>query len=482
MDAIAEHKKKIINLAYYVKCATFFVLSVITSPKRVPFSYICLLSVIACVFFVLNPSNSRHDYGDHYGRYDEKGDSYSDFFVRNTIKNKILGYDKKGFFLVRTKGYIVNRGKGDYDYYSDGITLHHTGLYIHGYIASKIAQFFDLKDEKSIDRFIFMMRMSFAFLLTLCLLSFYNYTAVALGINGVIVVPIMGYITISTYGYILFAQNLYYAFSLYLLPLLFFSCIYKLKGSRFYCGYLLVGVFLLAYFRALCSFSHLPPYCIMIVFFALLTKPEMFKVPIVSLNIKDIKFMLRIGVIAFLGASLGIITFYILIIDRMSIPFFSIESFIHVFSAHTGVQWEHRTTIPHSMFSIEFIKAMYDRFQCPALVLWPSSIVISQWVILLVMIFFFLVAVFRFKKTSFFEVSAFVVGIIGYMSVYSLGLRYIMVHKQYDWPLFAITIMLGLGLLTIFYSSLLLDFVKSRLKIPQGDKQAICIPKARSSP
>jgi hypothetical protein len=401
-------------------------------------AHIICLSLLAAAFFFLNPGQLRHNYGDMNGKYDEKGDSFIEFRARNTIKNHILGFENKGIFLVITKGYPL-----DYDYYPDGTHIQRTGLYAHVYLAGILAKALGLQTEQSIDKFIVLLRLMFAFLLSFTVLQFARLTTKFCSIRNDIFILLALYLTITSFGFVLFSMNLYHAYSIYLLPL---PLIIYFKE---YTNYKLFNILLifLSFIISCRSFTHIPVFVIMITSTILMFSGE--SVYTVGINKKIVMNILNVLLYIGIGITMSLILF-IFFNFRISTNLSLLDSLKESFSFLSML--DNRGMPEH--YSFEFLKTLWRRWEWPAFYLWPFNIKIKEKYIIIAFIICFLL---RINKLTRFEYGVFLWSFCGYFALYILQYRYIMRHTQMDWPLFSITFSLSLLSLIIFYSRICIN-------------------------
>ncbi|WP_318833899.1 hypothetical protein [Burkholderia cepacia] len=177
-------------------------------------NWLVLFPLIIATIFIFNPAGLRHDVGDGKGKYIDIVDSFSEYLVRDKIKNEILGTENKGVLLIIPRGYPNN----DYTYHADGTHFYYTNLALQAYAASLAARGLNLKTEKQIDVFLAALRFINALLLALILSIFFRRILRDYRLGCAPLVPIL---LSSLAGLVFFAQNLYFISPIFMLHLLF---------------------------------------------------------------------------------------------------------------------------------------------------------------------------------------------------------------------------------------------------------------------
>jgi len=177
------------------------------------------LAGILAFSFLINPLWLRDSYGDGGGKWDDSIDSYSDYLVRNKLKNEILGTENLGWFLIQCAGYSQN----DFSFRKEGTQKYYSNCGHQVWVLIWIARIFDLDSEPALDRLARIARAFNAVALAAVLAVFLARVGKQEGNRWIWVA---GLVVAGSSGLILFAKNLYYCIWLFALPLAVSGLIY----------------------------------------------------------------------------------------------------------------------------------------------------------------------------------------------------------------------------------------------------------------
>lgn len=398
--------------------------------------YTICLSIVSTMFFLANPQNLYFDYGSGNGRFADRGDSFSEYIVRNTIKKNILQPDTPGLLPIITKGYRNE----DYNYYPENFENYRSNLSFQIIPATFLAKIIGLKTEKELDNYLEFLRGINALLFSYFIVSIiflfcrkYNYKAS-------FTIP---FLIGGLHGFVYFSQNLYFASALLLLPAFYISAqLAKQKEKQQFNGYV-TYIFGCLYFLRGFEFSTI--YALITAFTATLFTDG------------DLKQKLNSGLKAFSIICVSFISS--LIIQATVIAFHdqlpiqeSISSILH--------KVKHRnlsiSDVP-APFSQAFFETMKWRGNLSAFSLTDNTPALSQFNIMILMAISFFI---RIKKISFNEFLIYFYAFFGYASWYIFAYQHIMWHNMYDWYIFSLTFGISFCMLCIQYINLFFDYIK----------------------
>lgn len=393
--------------------------------------YLFLCTLAAMFFFVFNPQGLNFAYGSGNGRYADRVDSFSEYIVRNTIKRNVLNKDDSSLIPIVTKGYE----SGNYEYNPDGYTKYSSNLAFQTIPATILAKAFRLNTEAKLDRFLGILRLANALLLSVftvgILLSYCSYQK----INFAFLTP---FLVGCSSGFIYFSQNLYFSSALIVLPAFYIAI--QLRHRQKFNKYL---VFLFGIFYFLRGFEFSTVFALLTAFSAALFTSG-------SLTQK-----MKMSAAAFVLICLAFAASIIL-----QIIFLSADNNSSLRETAQALYYniQHRTQSIDGVplpFSTKFIKIMNERWNYPAFSVNESGFALSQANIIIMMM---LGALFRLSRITDNEKIIYSYGLLGYASWYVFAYQHIMWHSMYDWYIFSLTMGLSFGLLFIFYGSLAVEY------------------------
>ena len=376
------------------------------------------LNIIIIMTFMLmvsiglwyNLTNQYTNWGTGDGKYADQVDSFSEYIIRNTVLNNIIGTENKGGSLIFTKGYPEE----DYNYYPDltekYLSNRGSQVIIYEAIANLNKNLFIKYYEKYFEIFRFINSLLVIVCASTFFLSFFGRNSIAL--FGVFLFSISG-------GIALFASNLYFTIWCFFTPLLCFPFLQR--------GYHIIYIFSallfsLLYFSVRYEFATT---------FAL-----MWLFPLVVLTLKGKTADLQIGISVFIAVCIGFLIAVFLHLRSVSQEFDVTirEASVYIFRNLRRVASMEDVPFP---FSLDFFRWIKQRWVMTG---WSLPYLFS--ITKLFLLIAFLIIMFQGKESKIFPILVW--SLIAYVSWYVFGYQHIMWHYPYDSILFASTIQLAL--------------------------------------
>lgn len=385
--------------------------------KGIHTAYIILLVITVSLGLWINITRQATSYGNGNGTYADQVDSFSEYIIRNTVINNIIGRENRDGSLILTKGYQDK----DYNYYASNTKRYHSHRGIQVEVYEKIAK---IKKDIFINNselYFTSFRLVNCFLLTICFTTFFLCT-VGRNIAGIISTILFSF----SGGIALFSSNLYFSSWLLFSPL---ACQYLLTNN-FKKTFMLAAFLLsLLYFSVRYEFAT--------------TFTFMWFVPVIIQNYLERKktaygvlFQVFLTVVA--GFITAIVLHHVSVARVVNIPIGDASSLIFA-SLQLRMASINGVSPP---LSPDFFYSMLSRLSWTGFS-FPLLGIISKFCLLIL----FLFAAYRERKSLLFP--AFLWALAGYMSWYIFAYQHIMWHDMYDSLLFAATIQLIL----IFYAA-----------------------------
>lgn len=405
--------------------------------------YLLLFALASTFFFVFNPQGLNFEYGSGGGRYADRGDSFSEYIVRNTIKRNVLNKGDSSILPIVTKGYASE----DYSYYSDGYYKYSSNLILQTIPATILANIFKINTERKLEIFFGALRLTNALFFSVFLSGIF---LIFCNIQKTTVAFLIPLLVGCSSGFIYFSQNLYFFSSLIVFPAFFIAVQLNNRATFNKSIVIFLGVL---YFLRGYEFATI---------FALLTgfSAALFSVGGIADKAKSF----------FIAFTLICVSFFIAII--LHIIFVSADSgwaLSATEAAQVAFSSLHKRTgsiygVPFPL-STQFIDTMKYRWSYPAFSISNNGFALSEMNIILLLLSGFFI---RLRKMTVNEYIIYFYGFSGYASWYIFAYQHIMWHNMYDWYIFALTLGLSFGFLVIFYGSLV---VKSLQNIWPYEKQ-----------
>ncbi|MDR5793744.1 hypothetical protein QCE49_10215 [Caballeronia sp. LZ008] len=392
-------------------------------------AWLVLFPIIIATIFIFNPAGLRHDVGDGNGKYIDIVDSFSEYLIRDKVKNEILGTENKGVLLIVPRGYADK----DFAYYPDGTRTYLANLALQGYAASLVARGLGLKTEKQIDIFLGAFRMLNAFLLALILCVFFRRISREYHLNCAPLVPIL---LSSMAGLVFFSQNLYFITAVFYAPFAWSA----FAAGRWSNRVLYAGFVALSFLNFSRGYEFATVYTINSVFAALCFlrgSPRQ---------------VIRVAVFVFASVCLG---FLIAAFDHVLIVCHAIgRSSLRVGAELAFSTLTHRTASFDSVplpFTTKFFDTIRGRMGDTAFVFpWFFQWKLTEGNVFAIATIALLV---RLQRLSRLEKLVFVWAPISYVSWYVFAYQHIMWHFMYEWDIFSATIGIGFCILALQYCS-----------------------------
>lgn len=209
-------------------------------------------SFITFVFLVsFNPFKIQTHYGNGGGKWIDQIDSYSEYLVRNKIKNDILGTENRESFLVITKGY----SELDFNYVTAGTKKYFSQFSLQSRLLSILARLLGLNNSADIDLFCNVFRYLNAIFFSMSIALFF---LVAFKGNSRPFIITLLFLCFHK-GFYLFAHNLYFASAIFSFPLLAMATLYPSVSIRS----MLPVVFFSSLANFLCRYEFASIYCLL---------------------------------------------------------------------------------------------------------------------------------------------------------------------------------------------------------------------------
>lgn len=372
------------------------------------------MTLIIASVYVLNPEQLSTPYGTGNGRWVDRIDSYSDYLVRNTVKNDILGHENQRGFLIITK---THRGK-DFTYASDGTQQYLHQFALQARVLSILARHLPLHDEARIDYFLDLARAAAAAVSALLLALFMARLTSPEGPARVVATLFLA----AAAGMVYYSPNLYFFLPTYLAPLGWLSVYHGRIAER----RLAAGLVVLAMLNFLCRYEFATVY----LFLCLL--PTWAFAGTTSYADK-LRQSLRFAgcVVAGLLAAMGIHTLGVAHEIGASLPaaaHLAFETVVYRTQTVTGVP------LP---FSEGFFALMRQTCGEPAFVFPGLHMTLTKIFVLLVSSGAALCELHAGRRRG---VALYVWGLLAYASWYVGAYQHIMWHRMYDSFLFTLTV------------------------------------------
>ena len=382
-------------------------------------------TLIALLFFLYNPQGLFFAYGSGNEIYIDRGDWFSEYIVRNTVKRNVLTNKDIGTIPVVTSGYLSN----DYNFYPDGYIKYYSNSVLQTVPITIVAKLLRLDTEEGVDLLLNIFRVLAGLFCAYFYTSIIHYCAKS---PESFCSFLIGLSTGSSAGLIFFSQNLYFLPALLLAPAYFImrdltnlgrirtplifttSLIYFLRGFEF--------ATILALLTASCAMISTT------------NRNDRLKNGLLGFGLVCLAFLsgvlIHVGLVAWDGN-------------------WTLSFSATIQRAFGGVL--HRTTswdgVPVPL-SYSFFAALYDRWHDVAFSIvqgWPS---LSERLIILILI---VGGTLRLRIMSYQEVILYIYGFGGYMSCYIFTYQHIMWHGMYEWYVFSLTLGLSFSCLLPSY-------------------------------
>ncbi len=362
----------------------------------------------------LNVTNQSTEFGNGHGKFADQVDSYSEYLIRNTVINNIVGTENQTGSLVQTKNYKLE----DYHYYPDHTQKYFSNRGVQVEFYKWIAKFNEDSFVKYQDTYFKAFRLLNCILITICFGVFFLSTLGKnfFGVLAIIVFSLSG-------GIALFCANLYFCAWVLFSPLLFYPLLVK---QRYKLYVLFALVFSILYFSIRYEFATT---------FALMWLFPILVQHCLSHKKLDYKLMAIVFLTVIFGFNIALLMHHQFIAHEMNITMKEASALIFStlkmrVASVTGV------SLP---FSPGFFKYMIIRMNWVGFTL-PLLGSITKFALLLIFIFY----AWKEKSTNYLPV--FVWAIAAYISWYIFAYQHIMWHAQFDSLIFVATIQLVLVL------------------------------------
>lgn len=407
--------------------------AVFNSRKDKVFLFLCVLVVL--FFWAFNPSGVRSNYGDGDGRYEDRGDSFSEYIVRNTIRRNVLT-PGLGFFPIVAESYSF----GDYTSYEKGYKKYYSNLALQTVPASMLASFIGIKDYDKFQYYFIFLKLISGFVSASFILGFLYLWCRKNNLKLFWPVPLL---VASGSGFVFFSQNLYFVPALMFLPAVVVAYGAYVKGKI---NHILVFVAGLLYFLRGYEFATI--FALMSAFSAFVFSDGSF-----SHKLKQMSIAFGLIVLAFISA-----LFIHVGLCMIETGFSMVDASSNVFSALS--KRTASTTGVAKPLTLAFYNVMTYRWSLPGFSILNTWTVLSEINIIIMMVASLLI---RFKYLDWNELAVYVFGFLAYVSWYVFAYQHMMWHDMYDWYVFALTMGLAFIMLFTLYLNKAAVFLGSRV-------------------
>jgi len=391
--------------------------------------------LVVLFFWVFNPSGVRSNYGDGDGKYEDRGDSFSEYIVRNTIRKNVLT-PGLGFFPIVANSYST----GDYTSYEKGYKKYYSNLALQTVPASYIAALIGIQDYDKFQYFFIFLKLVNGLLFAGLLMGFLYLWSKKTGLQVFWPVPLLA---ASASGYVFFSQNLYFVPGLLFLPAMIVAYGACMKGRIN-----LVLVFIAGLLCFMRGYEFATVFALLTAFAAFLfSDGQIYK------KMKAAIVVFGLIVLAFICA-LCIHVALCMIETGLSIP----DSISNVFSALSK-----RTASTSGVvkpLTLQFYNVMTYRWSLPGFSLLNTWTALSEINVIILMVTALLI---RVRWMDWNELSIYVFGFTGYVSWYVFAYQHIMWHDMYDWYVFSLTLGLAFIMLLTLYINKVIVFAGARV-------------------
>lgn len=372
---------------------------------------------------MFNPSSVRSVYGDGDGKYEDRGDSFSEYIVRNTIRKNVLT-PGLGFFPIVADSYSF----GDYTSYEKGYKKYYSNLALQTLPASVLASFIGIQDYEKFQYYFIFLKLVNGLFFASVLLGFLYLWCKKSNLQIFWPVPLL---VASGSGFVFFSQNLYFMPGLMFLPAIIVAYGAYVKGKI---NPLLVFIAGLLYFLRGYEFATV---------FALVSAFSAFVFSRGSLlyKFKNLTMVFGLIVLAFISAL--IIHVGLCMIET---GFSVADASSNVFSALS--RRTASTTGVAKPLTLAFYNVMTYRWSLSGFSILNTWTVLSEINIIILMVGSLLI---RFKHMDWDELAIYVYGFLAYASWYVFAYQHMMWHDMYDWYVFALTLGVAFIMLSILY-------------------------------
>lgn len=407
--------------------------AVFNGHRNKAFLFLCVLVVL--FFWIFNPSSVRSNYGDGDGKYEDRGDSFSEYIVRNTIRKNVLT-PGHGFFPIVADSYSF----GDYTSYEKGYKKYYSNMALQTVPASALASFIGIQDYEKFQYYFIFLKLVNGLLFASVLLGFLYLWCRKNNLQLFWPVPLL---VASGSGFVFFSQNLYFVPGLIFLPAIIVAYGAFVKGKI---NPILVFVAGLLYFLRGYEFATV---------FALVSAFSAFVFSNGSFfqKLKTTAMVFGLVVLAFISALLIHVG-----LCMIETGFSAADASNNVFSA-LSKRTASITGVAKPL-TLAFYNVMTYRWSLPGFSILNTWTVLSEINIIILMIGSLLV---RFKYMDWNELAIYVFGFLGYASWYIFAYQHMMWHDMYDWYVFALTLGLAFTMLFTLYFNKVAAFLGSRV-------------------
>lgn len=386
-------------------------------------------TLLASFLILFNPQGLYTDYGTGEGKYPDRVDSFSEFIVRNTVTFNAAEGDGYSLLPILTEGYF-NEEAVDYTYSGDNVVQYTSSLALQTVPMSVVAIALRLDSDSDFKAYFSALRVIQGVVFSLLLMIFaYCFTRFHSLRGGWIAPLAVG----TSAGFVLFAQNLYYLAPVMIAPAVLIAIQTHRRGK-----WSPSWVFLLSLMNFLRGYEFLSVAALLTTFAAMVFITGEWRVRLLaglkafglSVLAFATAFAIQIGVIAFSSTShFSLSQALELVLDRAKTRNFSTDG------------------VPSPLGNEFFATVMWEWLQ-PGFKLVEGVPPLSKFAVLLLLL---LICAFRAGRMTKLEVTVTSFGVLGYASWYVVGYQHIMIHRMYDWYIFALTVGIAATMLTIIY-------------------------------
>lgn len=397
-------------------------------------------TLLASFLIVVNPQALATDYGTGNGAYPDRVDSFSEFIVRNTVIYNTTEDETYSFLPIITKGYFDETAP-HYTYSGDEVLQYTSSLALQTVPMSVLASVLQLESDSDFKAYFSALRViqavAFAFLLMVFAYAFTRFHS----LRGGWIAPLaVG----TSAGFVLFAQNLYYFAPVMIAPAVLIAVHMYRRGK-----WNPAWVFLLSLANFLRGYEFLSVAALLTTFAAMVFVSggwrarllAGFRAFAISVLAFVSAFAIQIAVISLnLARDISLLESLALVVNRAKLRNLSTEG------------------VPAPLGNEFFTTVMWEWLQ-PGFKLVEGIPSLSKFAVLLVLLIICTIRVGRMTKL---EVTLVSFGLLGYVSWYVVGYQHIMIHRMYDWYIFALTVGIAATMLLIVYLDRALRFWDER--------------------
>lgn len=371
-----------------------------------------VLFITFCLTFIPQDYKPIGGSGNGNGIYDDVGDSFSEFIVRNSVMNNIAGYENVGYLPILVRGHVT----GDLLFKFDGSKLYFSHLISQNIPFTVLGKLLSINTDSKFHIYFRLLRLFSVF--SLAFLTFYVCDGVLkrLDVKGLSLLP-FGLASIT--GFAIFGQNLYHLiFLFWILPAAVVFLNKRFISGKIHC----MVIFFLSALVFSRGYEFATTYTIITSFFAYL---------MLDANRKDkIKYSMAVFSSCCFGFALSLSIHALLIhiqtekeiIDSYALILSSTK--LRLFSA----------SYVQPVLSSDFYYHLANVWSEVIIRIDAVHIAVTKYQVIMLLSFYSLLCD---RKTRSVQLMLFIVPFIGYISWYVFAYQHIMYHYFFDLIIFS---------------------------------------------